>query len=55
MLQIYVIPGTICIVFHIIFGFIFDMYQQKGCVRTQLHVNICVLVKIAVPLHRQNK
>ena len=38
-----------------IFGHIFDMYQQNGCVRTQLHKNVCSVQKIAVPLHRQKE
>jgi hypothetical protein len=32
---------------------LFDLRQQKGCVRTQFGVNACVNQKNAVPLHRQ--
>ncbi len=35
--------------------FIFDVRQQKECVRTQNYVNVCVVAKIVVPLHRQKK
>ena len=32
---------------------LFDLYQQKGCYRTQFGSNACGNQKVVVPLHRQ--
>jgi hypothetical protein len=36
-----------------LFDPLFDLHQQKGCYRTQLHKKACGIQKVAVPLHRQ--
>jgi hypothetical protein len=55
LILFFVFPNQIALFLFAFNIVIFDMYQQNGCVRTQIYVNICVEAKIAVPLHRQKK